>query len=279
MTGSTEPSELRLVGKLDLQHFSMVIAFGGWPDANRVATYAARYLADRLQADKIGEIDSNPFYDFAIQRPFINIEEGLIKEYTLPQNELYAWKSKGLKDLLLLIGVEPHTNWHRYVEAIIQALELGTVHRVCLLGALIDQVPHTVNPLVSGVATSPELLEEMKLHGVEPVDYAGPSGVHSLIMNECGRRGIPALNLWGYVPPYIKDVDVRTVHQLLSKVKTLLGLEVDLEDLRIEGNLLESQLDAAMERDRAFSETVRQLEREYERARSNHLPGRKESSE
>jgi len=112
----------------------MVIAFSGWPDAKRVATYAAMYLMDKLKADKIGEIDSTPFYDFAIQRPFINIEKGLSKEYKLPQNELYAWKSKkGLRNLLILVGEEPHTNWLRYVESIFQALHLGTVHRVCLL--------------------------------------------------------------------------------------------------------------------------------------------------
>jgi proteasome assembly chaperone (PAC2) family protein len=268
MVDSQELADLHLERKLDLQSFNMIIAFGGWPDAKRVATYAAEYLIDKLQADKIGEIDSTPFYDFAILRPYINIERGLIKEYEPPQNELYAWKSKkGLKDLLILVGEEPHTNWPRYVESIFQTLQLGTVHCICLLGSLIDRIPHTVTPVVSGVTTTPELLEEIKLHGVEPVDYAGPSGVRSLVMSECARRGTPALSLWGHVPPYINDVDVRTAHQLLSKLNLIVGLEVDLEDLRIEGNLLKTQLDAAMERDRSFSESVHQLEFEYKSAR------------
>jgi proteasome assembly chaperone (PAC2) family protein len=226
------------------------------------------YLRDKLKADKVGEIDSTPFYDFAIQRPFINIEKGLIKEYQLPQNELYAWKSKkNLRDLLILVGEEPHTNWPRYVESIFQALHLGTVHRICLLGGLIDRIPHTVDPLVSGVATSLELVNEMKLHGIEPTDYAGPSGIHSLIMSECGRRGILALSLWGHVPAYISGVDARTAHQLLSKLNAIAGVEVDLEGLRHEGSLLQKQLDAAMARDRSFSESVRQLEFEYKSGR------------
>ena len=263
-----EPDDLHLTRKIDLESFNMVIAFGGWPDAKRVATYAAMYLTDKLKADKIGEIDSTPFYDFAIQRPFINIEKGLIKEYKLSQNELYAWKSKkGHRNLLILVGEEPHTNWPRYVESIFQALHLGTVHRICLLGGLIDRIPHTVDPLVSGVTTTLELVEEMKLHSVEPIDYAGPSGIHSLVMSECRRRGILALSLWGHVPAYISDVDVRTAHQLLSKLNATVGVEIDLEDLRQEGNLLQKQLDAAMKRDRSFSENVRQLEFEYRSAR------------
>jgi proteasome assembly chaperone (PAC2) family protein len=268
MVESQELGDLHLTRKMDLQSFNMIIAFSGWPDARRVATYAAAYLRDKLNADKIGKIDSAPFYDFAIQRPFINIEKGMIKEYQLPQNELYAWKSKkDLRNILILMGEEPHTNWPRYVESIFQALHLGTVHRICLLGGLIDQIPHTVDPLVSGVATTLELMEEMKLHGVEPIDYTGPSGIHSLVMSECGRRGFPALSLWGHVPAYISGVDARTAHQLLSKLNAIVGVEVDLEDLRHEGNLLQKQLDAAMARDRSFSESVRQLEFEYKNSR------------
>ena len=86
-------------------------------------------------------------------------------------------------------------------------------------------------------------------------------------MSECRRGGILALSLWGHVPAYISDVDVRTAHQLLSKLNAIVGVEVDLEDLQHERNLLQKQLDAAMERDRSFSESVRQLEFEYRSAR------------
>ncbi len=266
--------DLRLLRKADLRSFNMVIAFRGWPDAKRVATYAAEYLRDKLQAEKIGEIDSKAFYDLIIQRPLVNIESGLMKEHTLPQNELYVWKDKkGARDLLMLIGEEPHINWFRYVEPIFQVLELGKVRRICLFGGVIDRIPHTVEPLISGVATTQKLVEEMKRHGVEPTDYVGPGSIHSLIMRESGRLGIPALSVWGHAPQYIGDADVRTAHQLLCKVEELLGIEVDLEDIRREGNLLRKQLDALMKQDRAFSETVHQLELEYEiaRGRSDYI--------
>jgi len=268
MVESQELGDLRLARKVNLRSFNAVIAFSGWPDAKRVATYAAEYLIARLKADKIGEIDSTAFYDFAIQRPPVNIQKGLIKEYRLPRNELYAFISKtASSNLLVLVGEEPHTNWFRYVESVLRILELGKVNRICLLGGLIDRIPHTVEPLVSGVATAPELVEEMKLHGIEPTDYAGPSGIHSLMISECTRRGVSAFSLWGHVPTYIKDVDARTAYQLLCKVRAIVGVDIDLEDIRQEGNLLRKQLDAAMEHDRSFSEAVRQLEFEFKVAR------------
>ena len=259
---------LHLFRKVDAETFDLIVAFRGWPDAKRIATYAAEYLRDKVNAERIGEIDAAPFSDFAIQRPSVRIEKGLIIDYELPKNELYAAKSKAAAPgLLILIGAEPNTNWRRYIEVLLGALDFSKAHRVCLLGGLIDRIPHTVEPLISGVATTPRLVEEMKLHGVEPTDYAGPSGIHSLIISESGKRGIPTISLWGHTPEYIRDADARTAHQLLSKVKSILGIDVDLEDLQKEGSLLRKELDALMKENQTFSELVHELEMEYKISR------------
>jgi len=211
------PQDLHLVKELDLKNFDTIIALGGWPDAKRVATRAAEYLRDKLEAEKIGEIDPAALYNFVVQRPLVRIEQGLVKYYELPRNELYAWKSKtASNDLLILIGVEPHTNWSRYVESIFHISDVKKTNRIILLGGLIDRIPHTVEPQISGVATTPRLVEEMKLHGIEPTVYTGPSGIHSYILSESDRRGIPASSLWGHAPEYITDVDSRTPSQSRS---------------------------------------------------------------
>jgi len=121
--------------------------------------------------------------------------------------------------------------------------------------------------LISGVATRQGLLEEMELHGVEPINYSGPSGIHSFILRESERRGVAAFSLWGHTPEYIGNVDSRTAYQLLCKATSMLRIELDLGDLRSEGNLLEKQLDGVMSRDQAFSQLVRKLEVDYNTAR------------
>ena len=257
-----------MLKELDSGKFNMVIAFEGWPDAKRVATYSVEYLIDKLAAEKVGEIGSTEFYDFAIQRPLIEIENGLVKDYELPRNELYRWKANpGTQDLMILIGVEPQLNWSKYVDSIFNALDFKKANRVCLLGGLIDRIPHTVKPLISGVATSQGLLDEMKLHDVEPTDYSGPSGIHSFIMRETQKKGIATFSLWGHAPEYIVNADSRTAYQLLRRVSSMLPIEVDLENLRVEGDLLAKQLDGEMERNGEFSQLVHTLEVDYNTAR------------
>lgn len=258
----------RLRRESDSNSFNMIIAFGGWPDAKRVATYAAEYLIDKLRAEKIGEIDSTRFYDFAVERPLVEIERGLIKSYELPQNELYMWKSKSeTQDLAILIGAEPHINWSEYVDSIFHLLDFKKAHRLCLLGGLVDRIPHTVEPLISGVAPTQELMEEMKLHDIEPTEYTGPSGIHSFILRESEKRGVTAFSLWGHAPEYIENADSRTAHQLLCKTTSMLRIQVDLEDLHSEADLLKKQLDGAMRRDQTFSQLVHSIEVEYNATR------------
>jgi len=255
-----------------LNSLGVVMAFRGWPDAGRVATYSAEYLVETLDAVKVGELDSTIFYDFAVQRPIVNIERGLLKDYRPPVNELYRVASSGM-DLLVFIGVEPHMNWPAYSKSIFKMFEGKDVGRICLLGGLIDRVPHTVEPLVSGLATTPDLVEELKRHGVEPTDYLGPSSIHSLILDECKRMGLPAMSIWGHSPEYVMDVDAATAHQLLSKVRSLMNIDVDLTRLRRESEELKRRLDDLMAGNEDFSQLVSKLELEYKslRRRPNYI--------
>jgi hypothetical protein len=53
----------------------------------------------------------------------------------------------------------------------------------------------------------------------------------------------------------------------LLKVKDLIGLNVDLDELGIESNLFRKQLDSLMKKDQTFSELIQSLEIEYKNAR------------
>jgi proteasome assembly chaperone (PAC2) family protein len=256
--------------KLELKNVNVLMSFSGWPDAKRVATYAAEYVKDKLSTEKIAEIDSKPFYDFAIQRPLVDIKQGLMKEYSPPINEIYAYKSKKTEnDMLILMGIEPHTNWARYVESLFKELALEKSNIICLLGGLMDAIPHTIAPLISGVATVPKIVEDMRIRGIEPADYNGPSSIHSLILHECEKRSIQAFSVWGHSPEYVGEVDPRTSYHLLNKVKALMSIEIDLKELEMEGNLFQKQLDALMKQDQAFSSLVHKLELEYKNAKRN----------
>ncbi|MEM3475681.1 MAG: PAC2 family protein [Candidatus Bathyarchaeia archaeon] len=255
-------NNLRLLfRKLKLQNFNVIIAFSGWPDANQVATYSAKYIIDNLKMEKIKEIPLDGFYNFSLNRPVVNIEQGVIKEYKPPKNELYKLNN----DLLVLVGEEPHTNWFTYVDAFLQIL--SKANQICLLGSLIDKIPHTVETLISGVATTTKLINKMKENGIQPVNYVGPSSIHSLFLHECAKRDILALSIWAHTQEYINGVDFKAAHKLLKVVNNMLNLNIDFSKVKIEENKLQKWLNEMMNKDKSFSEFINQLESEYKFSR------------
>jgi predicted ATP-grasp superfamily ATP-dependent carboligase len=253
-------SNLHLLKTLELQNFNVVIAFSGWSDANQVATYSTKYLKDNLKMKKIGEINLESFYNFLLNRPIVNIEKGLIKDYKLPKNELYALNSKG-NGLIVLMGDEPHLNWFSYVNLILQLFSKANL--ICLVGSLIDKVPHTIEPVVSCVATKIDLIEKMRENGVEPVNYIGPSSIHSLILNECVKKDISALSIWGHTQDYITGVDFRAAHKILRIINIILNLKIDLTKVKAEENNLQKLLNDLMSKNKSFAKFIHQLELEY----------------
>ncbi|MBS7655838.1 PAC2 family protein [Candidatus Bathyarchaeota archaeon] len=246
--------------KLELQNFNVVIAFSGWSDANQAATYSVKYLKDNLKMKKIGEINLEGFYNFSLNRPIVTIEGGLIKDFKLPKNELYALNDK-YNDLLVLIGDEPHLNWFNYVNLILQLFSKANL--ICLIGSLIDKVPHTIEPIVSCVATRMDLIKKMKENDVEPVNYIGPSSIHSLILNECIKKDISALSIWGHTQDYITGVDYRAAHKLLRIINAILNLNVNLTKVKAEENNLQKILNDLMSKNQSFAKFINQLELEY----------------
>lgn len=118
--------EIRIKEKIELHNSAMIMGLDGWGNAGEVSTFAVKYLVDMLNAKKFGEIPPEKFHDYLIQRPIVSIERGMIQSYISPRNDLFYWvNSKGGADLVLLLGNEPHLNWAKYTESILELGEMG----------------------------------------------------------------------------------------------------------------------------------------------------------
>src|SRR5665647_3232513 len=51
----------------------VVTAFRGWNDAARAASTSIATVAEQLDAEEIGTIDPEEFYDFQVTRPIIDL--------------------------------------------------------------------------------------------------------------------------------------------------------------------------------------------------------------
>jgi hypothetical protein len=84
-------------------------------------------------------------------------------------------------------------------------------------------------------------------------------------MIQAARRDIPMINLWSHTPHYIQVIDFMGCYSMMSKIRELLGLDLDLDVARKDSEYLYSQIDEAIEKKPELQEYLRTLEIEYQK--------------
>ena len=88
----------------------MFVGLEGWFDVASAATQAVNAFISDEHAVIVGSIDPDPFYDFTQQRPHVSIDDD-VREIVWPSNEFVLQRNPGHRDVVGLIGVEPHLYW------------------------------------------------------------------------------------------------------------------------------------------------------------------------
>lgn len=239
---------LRFLARPDLRQPSMVVAFSGWPDAGESASIAMRVLLDTLKAEKIAEVDPDPFYVFTEARPVTSTVRDGERVLTWPSSDFYAWHDPdGQRDLVLLQAREPNLRWREYVDLVLEVATGVGVTRLIGLGSNYDAVSHRRPVKVSGRGTTDEMREALSGLGVRESSYQGPSSIQSALLDACRKRGIPAGSMFGHAPHYVQSLpNVKVSHGILRKLGALLDLRLDLDELATAAKDLEERLDAAV---------------------------------
>ena len=247
---------------------TMIVAFAGWPDAAESATRAARYLVRKLPAKKFAEIDPEEFYDFTVVRPQSRINRRGERIIRWPTNDFYYYSGDDpSKGLVIYIGTEPNLRWKSFSNIITSIADERGVEFVVSLGALLDATPHTREPRVTGRASSPELTQKVEWLGIRNSGYQGPTGIHTAFMDACDQKGLAHANIWGHSPHYVNtSPNPKVSHALLTRLRSLVDFEVDLEELRLAGEAFETEVSSAIAKDQDISAYVRKLEQRYDDA-------------
>ena len=247
---------------------TMIVAFAGWPDAAEAATRAVQYMVRELGATKFAEIDPEEFFDFTEVRPETTLNSRDERTIRWPANDFYyfapACESRGL---LLFDGTEPNLRWRGFSRLVTGMAERCGVEMVVSLGALLDAVPHTREPKVTGRANSSELTHKAEWLGIRNSGYQGPTGIHTPFMESCERNGLPYASIWGHSPHYVNTSPNPAVsHALLSKLQSLVDFDADLEELRVAGEAFESEVTRAIAGDADIAAYVERLEQRHDEA-------------
>jgi len=244
----------------------LLLAFTGWNDAGTAATFATKFLLQRLAARKFADIDPETFYNFVELRPTVRMKSGE-RIISWPKNEFSYAKDSGLvQDVILGLGVEPHLRWRSYMDAIMHVVKECNVELVVTLGALLADVAYSRPVRITGTASDPALARRLNL-GVSK--YEGPTGIVGVLNDICREQGLPAISIWANVPHYIAATpNVKAALALVRRVLTLLDHNTDLSDLERASVEFDKRVADVLASDPNVADYVRRLE-EREDAETN----------
>ena len=247
---------------------TMIVSFAGWPDAAEAATRAVRYLVRKLPAKKFAEIDPEEFYDFTVVRPQTRTNRQGERIIRWPRNDLYYYPhDEENRRFILFVGTEPNLKWRAYSNILTSIAQRHDVKLIVSLGALLDAVPHTREPRITGRASSQELTQKAEWLGIRNSGYQGPTGIHTAFMDACTKLDIPHASIWGHCPHYVNTTPNPRVSQaLLTRLRNLVDVEVDLEELRLAGEAYQDEVNKIISKQPDVSSYVSRLEQRYDDA-------------
>lgn len=254
-------SNLTVLETPELRRPKVLAGFSGWANAGEVSSGAVSYLKSKLNPTKFAELDPDPFYDFTNARPYGKISEGVIKSLDFVTNEFYYWENLyGEHDLILFLGAEPHLRWRSFTEDFFAAFQDQDPDELILLGSFYDSTPHTREPIVSAAVNDSGARDDLAEYDLQFTDYEGPTSIHAVLEHVCQELGIPSISLWTGTPHYLPTANPKAWRAVMRRLLPILGLDLDIQDLRRRGDRLDKQVEQALEQNPKLQRYVRQLE-------------------
>jgi predicted ATP-grasp superfamily ATP-dependent carboligase len=266
------PDELRIAQRPTLNRPILIAAFRGWNDGGQGATLAAGYLARAWGAARFAEIDCEEFFDFQAARPHVSLVDGKTRKVDWPDTAFHHASIPGTdRDAVLLLGIEPNLRWRRFTELIVDLAEDLGVELVITLGSLLADVPHSRPSPVTGSANDQDLIDDL---GLERSRYEGPTGIVGVLHDACSRRGLKSLSLWAAVPHYVSLApSPRAALALCERLGTLIGAEVDTQELQEAADAYAEQVSAAVASDEETQAYVEELEQRADTIEAENVSG------
>ncbi len=247
----------------------LLVALSGWFDVGDTATSALERFVDPDTAVTVAEIDADPFYDFTQERPYVEIVEGEVRVLRWPENRFRVCRGDGTRDLVVLLGVEPHLAWPTYADAVVTVAERLGCEAVVTVGAQAEAVPHTRTPMVTGSTTNAELANRL---GLSRPSYQGITGVAGVLQTALEARDVPAVSLRVGIPHYLANAEhpqaVEALHLHLAHVLGVPAQPAPADEIA----RWRSLHDEAVEHDVQLAMYVKMLEQEHDRRAEAAIP-------
>ncbi|MGB7160721.1 MAG: PAC2 family protein [Tepidisphaeraceae bacterium] len=265
------PSPLTILDDVPrLDDATLLLALTGWMDGGDVSTGTVRRLMEGRDLAHVAHVEPAGFYidNFpgsmdvtALFRPHVRYDGGLVAEFQMPMNDFYA---EEISNTAFFIGKEPNLNWPGFADCIYDVVGRLGVRRIIFMGSFGGAVPHTREPRLYGSVSERRLLPLLKLHGLRPTEYEGPASFATYLLTRSPGHNVEMLSIAAEIPGYLQGENPLSIAAVTRRLAAILNLPVDLSSLRAASTQWELEVTEAVERDEKLTETVRELEEQYD---------------
>ncbi len=245
----------------------MVIALTGWVDAGGAGSGAMTALVEQLD-DRVefGSIDVAMLADLQQTRPIARWEESArVIEWpriTFEWGRVGGGREGAGRDVVVVRGPEPSLRWPTVASAVVDAARRLGVRQAATLGGIPALVSHRKAAVVTASATQRSLAQESI--PLRP-DYAGPTGLQTVVLRALGDSGIPGCGLWAQVPQYVAGSPCPpAVRALLARLVELYHLDLDLQALDERSQAYLRRVEAGLAARPDVKEVVDQIDQRQE---------------
>jgi proteasome assembly chaperone (PAC2) family protein len=260
--------------KPDLRSPYIVCGLNGWINGGEVSVVGLNYLIKQFNGVKFAEMPTSSYHVYQIPgieslRPVFKMQDGIIEETHLPRDQFYyATNPVSEHDLIFFLGTEPSLKWEEYADAVVSLARDFGASRLYALCGILDRTPYTREPKISCTCTSAGVKEEMEKYNVTFSHREGPATFNQMLVHACQRKGVEGVNFTVRVPCYPEynvfvGYSPRSVKAVLVRLKDLMQLDINFEELDSAIKEVEGKLDSFRQQNPEFNTFIEELEKNY----------------
>lgn len=238
----------------------LLAGFGGWGDAGSAASIALRHVLGDPAPPASAMVDPSACYDFTVARPLsTRSPDGRRWSLEYPKVAFYPVPLPSAeRDLLILLGPEPHFRWPELAPAIINYARAAGVESMLTLGAYVGPVTHHIAPVVRRTL-DPALGERLGELELQDTDYEGPTAFVTALLHAAAAGGMTAVSLWVATPPYLQAGNPVAALSLLEAALKVTHLPVEVDRLREVADSFLKDVEAALEEHPELAEQLKEM--------------------
>lgn len=238
-----------------------ILGFSGWPDAGKTVERTLAELQKALPSQLAAVWDMDGFWNTDASRPQVFVQHGQIQHLDWPEYRFSLCTLPSGEPILIGFGPEPSTRWRTFTHELLTLLKHWGCEEIFLLGSLYDQIFHD-EAIFSGIVQDSRSFNWVRELGCRQVEYKGPGGVHTAIMEAALDAGAHCLSIWAHYPFYLNSPHELLISHLLEMLGALVGAEFETGRLEQAWEKREKEIEGLIRDDQELRQTLEGMKRD-----------------